>query len=366
MYLAQLFRKYLPVLALLLVVHHSVHAQFIERYQCKVYFDTDIDELNFEAKGAIREAILNLNGETIKEIYISGHADSDASDAYNIDLSRRRAENARDFLLSQGVKSRMLKLEAFGEREPISDDKSLNRRVDIVFIYEIFTTPVTTTGNGARVIQGNVYDANTKEPLPASFAIEIDGRNNFKRTNKKGYFRLRSIPKRKLELVFSRTGYWSESIKLSQKQLSTSQDTISLKIYLKPIEVREKMSFKNIYFYTDTDRLKPDSKPDLDLLLEFMQKDSDARIEIQGHMNFPIKLYASPMQVLYNRALSHNRAKAVYTHLVKNGIDPNRMTYKGMSNFRMVYPDPKSPEEEDANKRVEAWVLEWKDKSASN
>lgn len=349
-------QSYLFVLLALLSTVPKSAAQFIEKEECQVFFDSDIDELNGDAQKVIRKSILALSNQTIKEIYINGHADSDASDEYNIDLSARRAENTKRYLQSLGVKSRMIKLHAFGESKPMSDLKRENRRVDVVFVYELFNTPEMKKGR--KVIQGYVYHAVTKKRLPSSFVMELQGKNDYKKTNKKAYFRLYVNGMHDVNLVFAKTGFWTESIDLPSVKIANVSDTLTLHIYLKPIRVKEKFTFDNIYFYTDSHILKPDSKKDLDRLLEFMKKEKDARIEIQGHMNFPKNRHASPIQTLYNRTLSHNRAKAVYSHLVKNGIDPKRMTYKGLSNFRMVYPLPKTREEEDANKRVEAWVLE--------
>jgi outer membrane protein OmpA-like peptidoglycan-associated protein len=333
-------------------------AQFIEKEECQVYFESDIDELSTSAQQSIRSAILKLGNQTIKEIYIRGHADSDASDEYNIELSQRRADKTKDYLLSLGVKSRMVKLEAFGESKPLSEIKSINRRVDVVFVYELFNT--NEMKKGRKVIQGYVYNSVTKKPLPTKFILEMNSKNEFKRTNKNAYFRLYAVGKYDLQLVFSKSGYWTETVLLPQVKIANIRDTLTLKIYLQPIRVKEKITFDKIYFFTDTHKFKPDSKGDLDSLLLFMQKSASARIEIQGHMNFAANRHASPIQIMYNSALSHNRAKAVYLHLIKNGIKASRMTYKGLSNSRMVYPLPINLEQEDANKRVEVWVMELK------
>jgi outer membrane protein OmpA-like peptidoglycan-associated protein len=339
----------------------GLSAQFLEKIECQIYFNSDIDQLSNEAQNIIRSTILELQNQTIKEIYINGHADSDASDTYNIGLSQRRASSTRNFLLSVGVKSRMVKLHAFGESEPISTEKKLNRRVDVVFVYELFSVPGMKVGR--KIVQGYVFDATTKKPLPSNFTLEIRGKNDFKKTNKNAYFRLYVDGKNNVNLVFSRSGYWTETVDLPMVKIANVKDTLTLRIYLKPLKVKEKITFDKIYFFTDTHKFKPESQSDLELLLKYMKKNSDAQIEIQGHMNFATNRHASPIQILYNRALSHNRAKAVYLYLMKNGIRTSRMTYKGMSNFQMVYPQPINLEQEDANKRVEVWVMEIADKS---
>ena len=73
-------------------------------------------------------------------IKIIGHTDSNGTDEYNIDLSRRRAFRVRDFLVKQcGLREDRIVIEFRGERDPATSNatklgKSLNRRVDFEFI----------------------------------------------------------------------------------------------------------------------------------------------------------------------------------------------------------------------------------------
>lgn len=75
-------------------------------------------------------------------IDVMGHTDSTGSDAYNLDLSRRRAEAVTNFLVSRGVARRRIESIGYGEQYPIADNtteegRARNRRV------EIRITPVT-------------------------------------------------------------------------------------------------------------------------------------------------------------------------------------------------------------------------------
>ena len=67
-------------------------------------------------------------------IRVAGHTDSDGSEAFNQDLSVRRAENVRNALVAQGVAASRITTIGFGETQPIADNstaagKQLNRRV---------------------------------------------------------------------------------------------------------------------------------------------------------------------------------------------------------------------------------------------
>lgn len=76
-------------------------------------------------------------------VTITGHTDSKGDDAYNLDLSKRRAEAVAEWLRGQpGMNARMLAVEGRGEAEPVApnitpngaDDpegRAQNRRVTI-------------------------------------------------------------------------------------------------------------------------------------------------------------------------------------------------------------------------------------------
>jgi outer membrane protein OmpA-like peptidoglycan-associated protein len=70
-------------------------------------------------------------------IDIIGHADSSGADAYNLDLSRRRASSVAGYLVSRGVLADRLFVDGRGESQPIASNdtpagKAQNRRVEIL------------------------------------------------------------------------------------------------------------------------------------------------------------------------------------------------------------------------------------------
>ena len=70
------------------------------------------------------------------EVFIVGHADSTGSDAINDPLSVQRANSVRDYLVSRGADSRLIRTEGRGSREPVAsnataDGRAQNRRVEI-------------------------------------------------------------------------------------------------------------------------------------------------------------------------------------------------------------------------------------------
>ena len=71
------------------------------------------------------------------KITIEGHTDSQGEASYNQDLSQRRAQSVRDYLVSRGISADRVTAQGFGLTRPIADNASAegranNRRVEIV------------------------------------------------------------------------------------------------------------------------------------------------------------------------------------------------------------------------------------------
>jgi outer membrane protein OmpA-like peptidoglycan-associated protein len=350
------FFHILTIFACFILASDFLYAQdsYQSQKRLSIYFDSDKDEVSFKSRSAIRSTILEIGSLNIKEIYVEGHTDSDASDQYNIDLSKRRAQNTEVFLKSQGVKEQMIHMESFGERKPVGQVKAKNRRVEITFVYEV---PIQNIGK-ERVLIIKTVDALTQKALVTSYVYQKNNHNIFGQTNAYAYTRLVVSLEELKEVVFSKDGYLSASPQISMQEVAKQGDTIRLTVPLNPVQVVEKIRYNHIYFYTDTDRFKPEAKRELNKLLAYLKQNTKVHVEIQGHMNFPTNRIATKNQKVYNQDLSHNRAKAVYTYLIQNGIDKKRLTYKGLSNSQMIFPLPKNTEEADQNKRVEVWSLE--------
>ncbi|MGE5436983.1 MAG: OmpA family protein [Syntrophothermus sp.] len=70
---------------------------------------------------------------------IEGHTDSDGSNDYNMELSRKRAQAVADYLTGKGIQSNRLEVIPLGETQPKADNKTqegkaMNRRVEVKLI----------------------------------------------------------------------------------------------------------------------------------------------------------------------------------------------------------------------------------------
>lgn len=71
------------------------------------------------------------------KITVEGHTDSQGGSSYNQDLSQRRAQSVRDYLVSRGIAADRVTAQGFGSTRSVADNASAegradNRRVEIV------------------------------------------------------------------------------------------------------------------------------------------------------------------------------------------------------------------------------------------
>ncbi|MDX1679379.1 MAG: OmpA family protein [Akkermansiaceae bacterium] len=83
-----------------------------------LYFGFDEDEINPRTQRQLEIVAAILKADPVKKLTLSGHTDSMGTDAYNRELSRRRAEAVKAFLLDAGVKAPQIVTLAKGDSEP--------------------------------------------------------------------------------------------------------------------------------------------------------------------------------------------------------------------------------------------------------
>lgn len=101
-----------------------------------VTFDTNSAELRSGLYNEINRVagVLNQYPDTL--IRVEGHTDSKGSDEYNMDLSKRRANNVKTLLVMRGVAENRIEVAGYGKTMPVATNdteagRQKNRRVEI-------------------------------------------------------------------------------------------------------------------------------------------------------------------------------------------------------------------------------------------
>ncbi len=103
-----------------------------------VFFDFNKSDLTPQATTIVDQAASNAGPAKVTRLTVTGHTDTVGSDAYNMRLSRRRAESVASRLEKDGIPSSEIEIAAKGKRDllvPTADGvkEPQNRRVQIVY-----------------------------------------------------------------------------------------------------------------------------------------------------------------------------------------------------------------------------------------
>jgi outer membrane receptor protein involved in Fe transport len=103
-----------------------------------VFFDFNKSDLTPQATQIVDQAAANAETTKVTQLTVTGHTDTVGSDAYNMRLSRRRAESVAAELEKKGIASSEIEIVAKGKRDllvPTADGvrEPQNRRVQIVY-----------------------------------------------------------------------------------------------------------------------------------------------------------------------------------------------------------------------------------------
>ncbi|HTE34375.1 MAG TPA: OmpA family protein, partial [Chryseolinea sp.] len=127
----------------------------------------------------------------------------------------------------------------------------------------------------------------------------------------------------------------------------------------------------NVYFFKDASIMRPESRYEVNSLLDMLNENTKYKIKIHGHTNgnaagkiISMDKGSESFFALNNtrdgfgsaKELSEERAVLIRNYLVKNGIDPGRMEIKAWGGKKPIH-DKMSPRAQE-NVRVEVEILE--------
>jgi outer membrane protein OmpA-like peptidoglycan-associated protein len=104
-----------------------------------VQFAPNQETLTPETTRKLSPLVTILKEQPKRHIRIEGHADSTGEESYNLDLSQRRADAVRDFLISNGIDATRITARGYGETEAMASNDTTagrreNRRVEVIVL----------------------------------------------------------------------------------------------------------------------------------------------------------------------------------------------------------------------------------------
>jgi len=206
------------------------------------------------------------------------------------------------------------------------------------------------------LVPGIVVSAKTGEPLDAEIRVEElpSGKQVVvARTDPKtGRFKFIVQPGKKYGFTAHKEGYTDDSKSIDVTQITEYTEWEEVELRLGLIEVGQVIKLNNIFFNTAKATLKPESFPELDRAVKFLNDNPKIKVEIAGHTD-------SRGSDRANLKLSQNRANSVMIYLIQHGVKKNRMTAKGYGERQPIAFNT-TVEGRAANRRVEFRILKVK------
>lgn len=200
-------------------------------------------------------------------------------------------------------------------------------------------------------VNGKVFDAKTKNGLPSTVLLtDLATGNQVSnvQTDEEGDFFVTLPIGKDYAFTVKRKGYlfYSENYNISQ---ATPDSLVRADIALQPIEANASVILKNVFFDTKETALKPASILELNQLVDLLKENPSMKIEIIGYTD-DIGSDAD------NLALSKGRSLSVVNYLISKGIDPKRLSSKGMGESNPI-ADNTTEEGRALNRRTELKVI---------
>lgn len=216
-----------------------------------------------------------------------------------------------------------------------------------------------------KMTTGRVVDCETGEVISDVKIVSTDKAAkvvNEQNTDGSGAYKFFLDDYATLKIAASVEGYYPKEI--SSDNTSTENDSTynadicltKIPVEVPEIEVDKPVVLENVLYDFNKATLKPSSYPNLDTLVNLMNKYPNMAIELGAHTD-------NVGSDKYNQSLSEKRAQSVVAYLISKGIDKDRLTAVGYGESKPVAPNrvngKDNPEGRAKNRRTEFKILHY-------
>jgi len=182
---------------------------------------------------------------------------------------------------------------------------------------------------------GKVFDALTKNTVAGHFQLtdiktgKVMIISDADKTD--GTFMVALPINREYAISVTYPGYFPYSLNFNLL-IPDGKDSYHLDIAMNPETSQQENVLANVFFDLGKSTLRPESKVELNGLVNYLKRNPFIKIELGGHTD-------SRGNKEDNIKLSNDRAKSVYDFLIAGGISADRLTYKGYGSTKPIITD---------------------------
>lgn len=286
-------------------------------------------------------------GYPVNTVYDEKYISVSASGKHAYISSNRREDNKGGFDI--------FKVTFLGPVKPMivdSEDQLLASLATTIYESSL-EAPVKVEAKNLTVLKGNILDEFTNEAVSARIEIVDNEKNElistFYSNSETGKF-LISLPSGKnygIAVIAEDYLFYSENFNLPAM---SDYQLVKKTIHLQNVCIGCKIILRNVFFDTGKFSLRPESTPELERLFKLLNDIPRIKVEISGHTD-------NTGSESLNLKLSENRAKTVVDFLVRRGIQPDRLVYKGYGSSQAIASN-ETYEGRQLNRRTEFKIVE--------
>jgi len=86
----------------------------------RIFFATNQSSLTTASRATLRKQATYLRKNKSLNVTIEGHADERGTREYNLALGERRANSARDYLMTYGISGKRISVISYGKEKPVN------------------------------------------------------------------------------------------------------------------------------------------------------------------------------------------------------------------------------------------------------
>ncbi|MCX7650141.1 MAG: OmpA family protein [Flavobacteriales bacterium] len=196
-----------------------------------------------------------------------------------------------------------------------------------------FELPEFLRPNPVTFMKGIITDKKTGKPLEARFELSDLATGQVVASAfsdaATGAFLVCLPLHRNYALTASASGYLFFSEHFELAEAATADKPFIKNVQMSPVEAQERIVLRNVFFDFNKSELKPESRIELEKLVQILKQNPTLKAEIAGHTD-------NTGSRDYNLQLSQQRAQAVVQYLTERGIDKGRITARGYGDTQPV------------------------------
>jgi outer membrane protein OmpA-like peptidoglycan-associated protein len=174
-------------------------------------------------------------------------------------------------------------------------------------------------------------------------------------TNEKGEFVFHLKQQSTYLMYGKKENYFSQTETILTSDFDRNSTLfIKLEICMEEADCEKALALKNILYDFGGSTLRPESKKELDRLVQFMVDNPDIRVELQSHTD-------SRASHSFNEKLSQDRANSAVEYVISQGVRRDRLVGKGYGETKLLNECADgvqcSEEKHQLNRRTEMRVI---------